>query len=123
MELDYKAIGHRIREKRLERGLTQEQIVDRTGVSNSHISNIENAKTKVSLSTLVLIANTLQVTTDELLCDNLQSAQYTYKNEIVKVAEDCDEYEIRVIADTCKALKNSLRERTNQLTKFLLEDI
>lgn len=123
MELDYKAIGHRIKKKRLERGLTQEQIVDRTGVSNSHISNIENAKTKVSLPTLVLIANTLQVTTDELLCDNLQSAQYTYKNEIVKVAEDCDEYEIRVIADTCKALKNSLRERTNQLTKFFMEDI
>lgn len=118
MELDYKAIGRRVREKRTERGLTQDQIVDLTGISNSHISNIENGKTKVGLPTLVLIANSLQVTTDELLCDNLMSSKGAFKNEISKVAEDCDEMEVRIIADTCKALKSSLRERANQAWKL-----
>lgn len=118
MELDYKAIGRRIREKRAERRLTQDQIVELTGISNSHISNIENGKTKVGLPTLVLIANCLQVTTDELLCDNLMSGKGAFKNEISKVAEDCDEMEVRIIADTCKALKSSLRERANQAWKL-----
>lgn len=125
MELDYKAIGRRMKEKRMERGLTQEQIVDLTGISNSHISNIETGKTKVGLPTLVLIANCLQVTTDDLLCDNLVSSVNTYKNEISKVTEDCDDIEVRIIADTCKALKSSLRERANQGWKLsaLAEDV
>lgn len=118
MELDYIAIGHRVREKRVEKGFTQDQIVDLTGISNSHISNIENGKTKVGLSTLVLIENCLGVTTDELLCDSLKSSSNTYKNEISKVAEDCDDTEVRIIADTCKALKSSLRERSNQSWKL-----
>lgn len=40
-------------ELRLEKGLTQEYIAHMADVNTSHISNIENNRVKISLSTLV----------------------------------------------------------------------
>ena len=67
MELDYKAIGKRIKIARIKKNLTQETVADRIGVTPQHVSNIETGNTSVSLTTLVAIANTLTVSVDELL--------------------------------------------------------
>lgn len=115
MDLDYKAIGQRIKAVRLKRGLTQEQLVELTGISNSHISNIETGHTKIGLPTLIIIANALYVTADKILCDNLNNSVNLFKNEIMEVIKDCSDYEIKILADTCSALKTSLRKR-KQLT-------
>lgn len=59
MELDYKAIGKRIKIARIKKNLTQETVADKIGVTPQHVSNIETGNTSVSLTTLVAIANTL----------------------------------------------------------------
>jgi len=64
-------IGKRIKEKRKQRGLTQAVLAEMSGVEPSNISHIERAATKLSLPTLVSIANALQVSADELLYDSL----------------------------------------------------
>lgn len=70
MELDYKAIGKRIKIARIKADLTQERLAERIGISPTHLSNIETGTTRVSLSTIISIANALSVTGDDLLCDN-----------------------------------------------------
>ncbi len=45
-------IGALIHEARLERGLTQQQLAERTGTSKSYISKIENNVKEVRISTL-----------------------------------------------------------------------
>ena len=50
-ELNFERIGKKIKEVRLEKKLTQEYIADIVDVNTSHISNIENNRVKVSLST------------------------------------------------------------------------
>jgi len=62
MELDYKAIGKRIKIARMQTELTQEQLASRVNVSPSHMSNIETGTTRVSLTTIVNLANALSVT-------------------------------------------------------------
>ena len=42
MELDYKAIGKRIKIARIKADLTQERLAERIGISPTHLSNIEN---------------------------------------------------------------------------------
>lgn len=65
MELDYKAIGKRIKIARIQVDLTQEKLAEYVNLSPSHMSNIETGTTKVSLTTIVNIANALSVSVDE----------------------------------------------------------
>lgn len=67
MELDYKAIGKRIKIARIQVDLTQEKLAEYVNLSPSHMSNIETGTTKVSLTTIVNIANALSVSVDDLL--------------------------------------------------------
>lgn len=60
-------LGERIRERRQEIGLTQDDLAKILEVTPQHISAIENDKRLPSLEFLVKLAKTLKVTTDYLL--------------------------------------------------------
>lgn len=110
MELDYKAIGKRIKIARIHADMTQEALAGKVDLSPSHMSNIETGTTKVSLTTIVNIANALSVTVDDLLCDNLVRARVQMERDIQAVLEGCDDYEIRVIKDVAQATVAALRQ-------------
>ncbi len=109
MALDYKAIGKRIKIARIRANLKQELLAETVDVSPTHLSNIETGTTRVSLQTIVRLANALSVSTDDLLCDNVVKAKVQFEKDIAGVIEDCDDYEIRVIADIAKSVKDTLR--------------
>lgn len=109
MELDYKAIGKRIKIARIKADLTQERLAELIELSPSHLSNIETGTTRVSLNTIITIANVLSVTSDDLLCDNIVMAKAQFEKDIAFLLEDCDEYEIRIIKDMVASLKDTLR--------------
>ena len=109
MELDYKAIGKRIKIARIRKDLTQEQLAEIVGLSPTHMSNVETGTTRVSLTSIVRIANALSVSLDALLCDNIIRERVHFEKDIADILEDCDEYEIRFIKDMAQALKDSLR--------------
>ena len=113
MELDYKAIGKRIKIARIKADLTQERLAELIELSPSHLSNIETGTTRVSLNTMTSIANALSVTGDDLLCDNIIMAKVQFERDIALLLEDCDEYEIRIIKDMIGSLKDSLRRDAN----------
>lgn len=109
MELDYPAIGRRIRRLRKAQGLTQQTLAEHAEQEPSNISHIERGATKLSLPTLVSIANALDVTTDELLCDSLAASGTVFQHEVVQLLADCSHTELKIITETIRALKNSLR--------------
>ena len=71
----------------------------------------------VSLQALVRIANALSVSTDDLLCDNVLKAKPQFEEDIARVLADCDDYEIRIIADIAKSVKDTLRRDARLRTK------
>lgn len=109
MELDFKAIGKRIKIARIKKNLTQEVLADKIGVSPQHVSNIETGNSSVSLPTLVAIANVLTVSVDELLCDTVLISKAVFEKEAQDLFTDCNEYEVRVLVDVMKATKESMR--------------
>lgn len=109
MELDYKAIGKRIKIARIKADLKQDQLSEMVDVSPTHLSNIETGTTRVSLQTVIRIANALSVSADDLLCDNVIRTKAQFEKEIEGILADCDEYEIRVMADMMRSLKETLR--------------
>lgn len=110
MELDYKAIGKRIKIARIKADLTQERLAENVHVSPSHMSNIETGTTRVSLTVIVAIANALSVTVDELLCDSVLEVRTPFEKDIAELFADCDAYEVRILADMVQALKSTLRK-------------
>ena len=118
MELDYKAIGKRIKIARIKKNLTQEAIADKIGITPQHVSNIETGNASVSLT--VAIANTLTVSVNDLLCDTVLISKAVFEKEAKELFEDCNEYEIRVLVDVLKATKQSLR--TVKLFEDKIED-
>ncbi len=110
MELDYKAIGKRIRIARIKADLSQEALAEKAGLSLTHMSNIENANTKLSLPMIVSLANALSVSADTLLCDNVLHSKEIFSQEIQDIITDCDDDEIRMLAAILKASKNALRQ-------------
>ena len=87
-DINFEQISKRIKETRIEKGLTQEYLALAADVNISHISNIENNRVKISLSTLVNICNALDVTVDYIL-----SSEYTttnpLDNEFIKKLDSC----------------------------------
>ncbi len=120
MELDYRAIGIRIRRLRKERGITQQTLAEFSNQEPSNISHIERGATKLGLPTIVNIANALEVTVDDLLCDSLKNSKAAFEREISDLLSDCTHWELKVISTTMRSLKESLRkpdsanERTNR---------
>lgn len=67
MNIDYKAIGERIRNERRSKGITQQQFGDSIGISASFVGHIERGSRIASIETLVSIADCLGVSIDYLL--------------------------------------------------------
>lgn len=109
MELDFRAIGQRIKIARIKKRLTQDTVSELINITPSHMSNIETGKSTVSLQTLIAIANVLGVSIDELLCDVILDSKVIFEKELSEVLKDCNEYEIRVLVDILKASKDSIR--------------
>ena len=118
MEIDYKAIGQRIKIARIKKCITQEAVSDIVDVTPSHMSNIETGKTKVSLPTLIAIANALSVSVDALLCDNVLASKVVFENEAKEVFKDCDEYEVRLLVDLLKSSKEAIRKAKKSKNQF-----
>ena len=71
MRVDYKAFGKRLREYRLARHLTQEQLGELVGVSYQHIGMLERGKRSPSMEMLISLCYVLDCTCDSLLTDSL----------------------------------------------------
>ena len=76
-------LGENIRRARLDSNLTQEELAEAVECNASHISNIENNYTKVSLPTLVSISNVLETSIDYLVRDSYNNKKTGIESEIL----------------------------------------
>lgn len=70
--MDYRSLGRQIRIARRERGMTQKQLSELSGISLSFLGHIERGTRKASLETVAAIARTLTASVDWLLADALR---------------------------------------------------
>lgn len=104
MDINYIVIGKKIKNARLDKGLTQEQLSELTAISLSHISNIETAKTKVSLPALISICNVLDISVDDALDENIINYETQFTKEIFRLCKNCDSNQKRLIINVVEAI-------------------
>ena len=98
-----------VKEEMKEIRKEQEELAAASGMSPTHISNIETGSTNVSLNGLLSIANALSATMDDLLYDSVIHARPQMEREIQQVVDSCDDYELRMVKDVAQAVVDVLR--------------
>lgn len=105
MNIDITKIGLLIREERVRRGMTQEELGTRIGVGKAQISKIESGKgLTIKTVTKVLEALNLSATV------NLTAPQKIDKRVIG--------YVVAVISEFAKAYNMTIREASNYLNRY-----
>jgi len=97
MEINYKEMGRRIAKRRKSLSLTQEEISEATGLSNNHISNIENSHSIPSIETLMKVCEKLDVTPDYVLLGITKSSNEELVSQIHQKLKLCDEKKLKLI--------------------------
>ena len=96
--------------------LDKEYVAEKLEVSTQHISNIENASKKPSLTLLVDLAELLGVTLDDLLADTYpkeRTGDVLYM-ETAMLLERCNAKERRIAMDMLESLVESLIRNRNR---------
>ncbi len=70
-------IGRRIRQLRVERGMTQEVLAAAAGLTKGYLSKIENSPSSPPVSTLISIARALGVGIDQVFSEQAAETDFT----------------------------------------------
>ncbi|WP_338463060.1 helix-turn-helix domain-containing protein [Brevibacillus borstelensis] len=86
-------MSQELRSRRNELNLTLRQLAEKTGVSHTHISEIENGKCAPSFETTMKLAKSLDMNPNSIVVDTYQSQLRQMLLEFIKV---CHENNIRI---------------------------
>jgi len=106
--MDYYEIGQRIRKIRKAKGMSQEQLAEKVGISVTHMSHIETGNTKLSLEVFASISQSLCAGADELLFGQTKTTGMLAFNHITELLTHCSPRELCIISDIAAATKNAL---------------
>lgn len=108
-DIDYRRIGRRIKQQRQKAHLTQEQLAEKAEAATSTIAHAENGTGKPSLPLLLKIANVLNTSLDQLVCDSLPVIDSYLEKDIADLLADCSPIEKQILRDIMTAAKETLR--------------
>lgn len=101
--MNYNSIGKNIRQCRLERRLSQEQLAEQVNVSANYIGMIERGEKTPSLETFLAVANALEVNADRLLWEVLKVGYQEKSNQLsqqLSALSSKDRKRILAVVDT-----------------------
>ncbi len=107
-----KRVGKRIKQRREQLGLTQEQFAERLGVATNYISTIERGASFPRYEKLVAIINALETSADAIFCDVIAcSLEYRSCMLSEKLSELPPEERVRILETVDFLIQQSLRMR------------
>lgn len=106
--IDYAALGRRIKNKRVENKLTQEQLGELCELSAAHIGHIERGTRILSVDVLFRIAQVLNVSVDYLLFDSVENNNIL--NSIAPILKDTDKNKVNHFLNTVRVLAENINE-------------
>lgn len=104
--IDYTALGKRIKEKRIEKGLTQEQLGELCELSAAHIGHIERGTRILSVEVLFRISQALDTSIDRLIFDSVENRHML--NEIDSVLKGTDKTKVNTFLNTVRILADNI---------------
>lgn len=107
MNVDYAAIGRRIKQIRKSRGMTQERLAEALSVSVGYISQMERGVTKINLETLAAVAASLDCELTGLLT-GVSTLQDGYlEQELSQLVQQMDSPRRKLLLEIAKLIASS----------------
>lgn len=108
-DIDYEALGGRIRTARKAKNFSQEKLGELCQLSTSHVGHIERGTRIPSLETLFRISKELDVSLDYLLFDSQNDINALFKSISVQLTGK-DRKKINTFITVVKALADKIDE-------------
>ena len=107
---DYKPIGARIKQARLNKRYTQEYVGEFIDVSNKHISEIERGIAGLSMSALMKLCELLEISADYILFGKISNDENNHfnilLNDLTTQQRMYAEKFVALYAESCKELQS-----------------
>lgn len=104
MKLDKEIIGQKIKQRRIEKGISQEKLSEKIDISPRHMCTIENGNSFPSLETFVKIAQILDIDINDFF--NLTPINNDkLRTEIYELIQTSSIPELQLIKDLIIAVK------------------
>jgi transcriptional regulator with XRE-family HTH domain len=104
MALDYKLIGARLKQARLDKELTQENLAEKLDVSVAYLSRVERGTLDISLKRLSEICGLLDVKEGAIL-NGVSTTSKNYLNEdFVHLLKNCPPEKVKLIYELAKTV-------------------
>ncbi|HDQ25621.1 MAG TPA: XRE family transcriptional regulator [bacterium] len=112
----YAGIGKRIRELRLEKGMTQEILSERAGITANFLCLIEGGRKKASVATIGKLADAMNIPLKEFFdySRSVPAGRFKkggYEKKLRIMLEDMDSAEQLMVMEVVKKLKKYGRKR------------
>ncbi|MEY8256155.1 helix-turn-helix domain-containing protein [uncultured Dubosiella sp.] len=104
--IDYKLIGTRIRNRRKELKLTQEELAEKAQITPFYLSKIENGKSSPTLETIAVLANELDTDLTTII-----SGVSTINNNYVD----------KRLSDICNSASDAQLDLIIKISKLILD--
>ncbi len=102
--IDYPLIGQRIKKRRNERKLTQEQLANALNISVYYLSKIENGKASATLEMLALIAHQLELELAYLITGVSTLEKHYYTDKLQDICEKATSKQLDMIIRLSKVI-------------------
>ncbi|NNN05061.1 MAG: helix-turn-helix transcriptional regulator [Elusimicrobia bacterium] len=112
MKTIYQAVGENIRAKRLQSGLTLEDLAELSGLHASYIGQIERNSKKASLDTVAVLARGLNVPVRRLFFAEARTRRSTVTEKLEAILRLNDPRERKIILGVLRQLSRALRGST-----------
>lgn len=116
MEINYIAIGLRIRKLRKQKLWTQEKLSEKAEIAPDYLCRIESGKKHPSLKTILLLANALGTTADDLLIDVQKRNPSHVTSEEKSLLAGCTEKQKHFMMAICPVIKKEIIKYDEELS-------
>ena len=103
-------IGDRVKQVRLARGLSQSELAEKLGLSDAYVSKIELGKNAMSVTVLIKLSDTLDVSADWLLRNRTREAREISVDEVEAMFMDCSPAERNTLMKLLQEMKTAFRD-------------
>ena len=101
--MDSNTLGKRIREARMEKHYTQQQLAELAGIGQMYLGEIERGTKMPSLKSFIRIIETLDIAADYVLRDELSSGKHYIYDEITQKLKGLSPKQRKAAADILDA--------------------
>ncbi len=104
-------LGNRIRDRRMEMGMSQEIVAEMAGISANTVSRIEGGHSAMSIEIFIKLVQILDLDANELLGVNLLTSEKEEQgSEMTCRLQDLNQKEQKVVMRTIETLVEALQQ-------------